>query len=54
MAYDVESIGHADEDLMRLVYNTPPFPFLESLQSFDRVMTFKEILFCSVDEDEDY
>lgn len=30
--YDVESVGHADDDIIRAVYNAPPFPVLEYLR----------------------
>lgn len=46
--YNVESIGCTDEDLMRVVYDALPFPFLESLKLSDRMMT------CLVDKDDDY
>lgn len=52
--YDVESVGRADENHMRVVYDAPPFPFHESLWLSDRVMTFEEILFCPMDEDDNY
>lgn len=51
---DVESVGRADNDLIRPVYDARPFPFLESLWSSNRVKIFEEIIFCLVDEDEDY
>lgn len=52
--YDAESIGHVNNDLMRFVYGVTSFPFLESLKSSDRLMSFKEILCCLVDKDDDY
>lgn len=40
--YDVESIGHTDDDIMRDDYDALPFYFLKSLRSSDRVMTFEK------------
>lgn len=39
---------------MKTVYNTPPFPLLDSLRSSNRLITFEEILPSPIDEDEDY
>lgn len=52
--YDTKLVDCVDDDLRRVVYNSPSFPFLESLRSSDRLMTFKEILASPVDEDDDY
>lgn len=52
--YDSESIERADNGLMKVVYNAVTFTFLYLLRSFDRIITFEEILASSMDEDEDY
>lgn len=39
---------------MRVVYNAPPFLFIESLWSSDQVITLEVVLSCPADEDEDY
>lgn len=51
--YVAKSIGRADDNLIRAVYKPFSFPYLDPLQSLNRLMTFEEILASTVDEDED-
>lgn len=53
-SYDPSYITIVDDDLMKLVLNSPVFPFLDRLRSVDRLMSFEEILSSAMDEDEDY
>lgn len=52
--YDPDSILQTLDDMMKTIFNAPLFLFLEFLKFSDRVMTFKEILASTNDEDEDY
>lgn len=52
--YDAESIRHANDDLTRVIYGAPFFLFLEFLRSPNKLMTFKKIISCCVDDDENY
>lgn len=52
--YGLESIGRANEDLTKVVYNAPSFPFLDVLRSLDRLITFEKILVNPIHEDNEY
>lgn len=52
--YDRKSIGREDDDLMKVVYNTPTSPLLDLLHPSNNLMTFEEIFVSSMDEEKDH
>lgn len=45
---------HADDDLMRTVFDASSFQFLDSLRSSEILKTFEKILASTIDENDDY
>lgn len=52
--YDFESVRHADEDLIKAIYNMPSFPFLDSFRLSDGLMAFEDILASPINKYEDH
>lgn len=52
--YDTEALKRTNKDLMKIVYNSPRFPFLDHVMNAENILSIEDILKCSVDVHKDY